>query len=153
VTGRQHVDYHTFIDHRKPSGTSSEIYKGVLAGRARAVFNGKVYVRPNAQQTDASQSNSNLLLSRDAEVDTKPQLEIYADDVKCSHGATVGQLDEQMMFYLRSRGIEKEVARGMLTYGFAHDIVERMDIAPLRSRIEELLIRKLPFGESVKAAL
>ena len=152
VAGRQHVDYHTFIDHKKPLGISREFYKGVLAGRSRAVFNGQVYVRPNAQKTDAAQSNNNLLLSRDAEVDTKPQLEIYADDVKCSHGATVGQLDEQMMFYLRSRGIDKEVARGMLTYGFAHDIVERMNIAPLQSRIEELLIRKLPFGESVKTA-
>ena len=150
ATGRQHVDFHTRIDHRKPHGSSHELYKGVIGGRGRAVFNGKVYVHPGAQKTDATQSNENLLLSRDAEVDTKPQLEIYADDVKCSHGATVGQLDDQMMFYLRSRGIEENMARGMLTYGFAHDIVERMDIEPIRARIENLLTSKLPYGEFVR---
>ncbi|MCP4406293.1 MAG: Fe-S cluster assembly protein SufD [Gammaproteobacteria bacterium] len=152
VNGRQHVDYHTLVDHRQPHGISREFYKGVLAGRSRAVFNGQVYVHQDAQKTDAVQSNKNLLLSPDAEVDTKPQLEIYADDVKCSHGATVGQLDEQMLFYLRSRGIEEDLARGMLTYGFAHDIVERMGIAPLRSRVEDILLKKLPQRPSVKEA-
>lgn len=151
VTGRQHVDFHTRIDHKKPCGVSREFYKGVIGGRGRAVFNGKVYVHPHALKTDAAQSNKNLLLSRDAEVDTKPQLEIYADDVKCSHGATVGQLDEQMMFYLRSRGIDENLARGMLTYGFAQDIVERMDLEPIRNRIEHLLTTKLPYGEFVRA--
>ncbi len=151
VTGRQHVDFHTRIDHKKPYGVSREFYKGVIGGRGRAVFNGKVYVHPHALKTDAAQSNKNLLLSRDAEVDAKPQLEIYADDVKCSHGATVGQLDEQMMFYLRSRGIEENLARGMLTYGFAHDIIERMGIEPIRKHMEQLLTTKLPYGEFVKA--
>lgn len=150
ASGKQHVDYHTRIDHRYPHGTSREFYKGVLSGRARAVFNGKVYVHPDAQQSDAEQSNKNLLLSKDAEVDTKPQLEIYADDVKCSHGAAVGQLDEQMLFYLRSRGIKDEIARGMLTYGFAHDIVERMDIAPIQALIEDILITKLPHAAHMK---
>ncbi len=150
ATGKQHVDFHTRIDHKKPHGSSREFYKGVIGGRGHAVFNGKVYVHPDAQKTDAAQSNKNLLLSRNAEVDTKPQLEIYADDVKCSHGATVGQLDEQMMFYLRSRGIEENMARGMLTYGFAHDIVERMEIEPIRARIENLLTSKLPYGEFVR---
>ena len=151
ANGKQHVDYHTRIDHKKPHGTSREFYKGVLGGRARAVFNGKVYVHPDAQKTDAEQTNKNLLLSRDAEVDTKPQLEIYADDVKCSHGATVGQLDETMLFYLRSRGIDEAVARGMLTYGFAHDIVERMDIEAIRGVIEQILTSKLPHAEHLDA--
>ncbi len=150
VNGRQHVDYHIRIDHNRPYGTSREYFKGILGDRARAVFNGQVYVHPDAQKTDASQTNKNLLLSRDAEVDTKPQLEIYADDVKCSHGATVGQLDEEMLFYLRSRGIDERVARGMLTYGFAHDIVEQMDLAPIQARIEDILTSKLPHGHYMK---
>lgn len=142
--GRQHVDYHTRVDHKMPEGVSREYYKGVLSGRSRAVFNGKVQVHQDAQKTDAEQSNRNLLLSRDAEVDTKPELEIYADDVKCSHGATIGQLDENSVFYLRSRGIPQPVARGMLTYGFAHDIVERMGLEPVRRLIENILVSKLP---------
>lgn len=150
VSGRQHVDYHTRVDHRKPHGTSHEFYKGVLAGRSRSVFNGKVYVHPDAQKTDAVQSNKNLLLSPHAEADTKPQLEIYADDVKCAHGATVGQLDDRMLFYLRSRGIDKAAARGMLTYGFAHDIVERMGIAEIREQVETALMSRLPDAEFIK---
>lgn len=142
--GRQHVDYHTRIDHTKPFGTSREHYKGILSGRARGVFNGLTHVHPGAQKTDASQSNDNLLLSRDAEVDTKPQLEIYADDVKCSHGATVGQLDEDMIFYLRARGIEAQAARGLLTYGFAQDVVDRMHLAAVRNAVEEVLLGQLP---------
>lgn len=142
--GKQHVDFHTRVDHLKPEGRSREFYRGVLSGRARAVFNGKACVHPDAQKTDAQQSNKNLLLSRDAEVDTKPELEIYADDVSCTHGATVGQLDETMLFYLRSRGVPEEAARGMLTYGFAHDIVERMGLKPIRRRIERSLTRALP---------
>ncbi|SAL82481.1 cysteine desulfurase activator complex subunit SufB [Caballeronia terrestris] len=145
MTGdRQHVDHHTRIDHTKPRGKSREFYKGVLAGASRAVFNGKVVVHPDAQQTDAHQSNHNLLLSENAEVDTKPQLEIYADDVKCSHGATVGQLDADQIYYLRSRGVDDLSARALLTFAFARDVVERLSLSPLRSRLEKLLLGQLP---------
>ncbi len=123
--GRQHVDFHTRIDHRAAHGTSREFYKGVLDGRARGVFNGKVHVHPHAQKTDAAQSNANLLLSPHAEADTKPELEIYADDVKCSHGATVGQLDETAVFYLRARGIGEAEARALLTAAFAGEVIDR----------------------------
>ena len=140
---RQHMDHHTCIDHAKPRGVSRELYKGVLNGAARAVFNGKVIVRPDAQKTDAHQSNRNLLLSENAEVDTKPQLEIYADDVKCSHGATVGQLDESQIFYLRSRGVDEQDARKLLTYAFAEEIVSRCGFAALRGRLQELLASRL----------
>jgi Fe-S cluster assembly protein SufD len=148
--GRQHVDHHTRVDHVRPRCTSAEFYKGILDGYSRGVFNGRVYVHPDAQKTDASQTNRNLLLSRDAEVDTKPQLEIYADDVRCSHGATVGQLDERMLFYLRSRGIHEATARGMLTYGFAHDMVERMGLAPVRECVEDVLVNRLPVSAAIK---
>ena len=150
VGGRQLVDHHTRIDHAKPRGTSREFYRGVLDGAARGIFNGKVVVHPDAQHTDAEQSNHNLLLSKAAEVDTKPQLEIYADDVKCSHGATVGQLDDNMLFYLRSRGIEPEVAKALLIYAFAHDIIGRIRLDPLKRRIERHLISMLPEGERIK---
>jgi len=149
--GRQHMDHHTCIDHAKPRGVSREFYNGVLDGAARAVFNGKVIVRPDAQKTDAHQSNRNLLLSEDVEVDTKPQLEIYADDVKCSHGATVGQLDENQIFYLRTRGVDESAARSVLTYAFAEEIISRAAIAPLRDRLEELLINRLPDARLVRA--
>jgi Fe-S cluster assembly protein SufD len=149
--GRQHVDHHTCIDHANPRGVSRELYKGVLDGAARAVFNGKVIVRPDAQQTDAHQSNRNLLLSEGAEVDTKPQLEIYADDVKCSHGATVGQLDPEQIFYLRSRGVDDASARALLTFAFAEEVIARVGIAPLRARLEKLLLGRLP--ERVKELL
>ncbi|SOE63652.1 Iron-regulated ABC transporter permease protein SufD [Burkholderia sp. D7] len=142
--GRQHVDHHTCIDHAQPHGTSREYYRGVLAGAARGVFNGRVIVRPDAQQTDAHQANHNLLLSRDAEIDTKPQLEIFADDVRCTHGATVGQLDESQLFYLRSRGVDETTARALLTYAFARDIVERVRIDALRGRLENLLLARMP---------
>jgi Fe-S cluster assembly protein SufD len=141
--GRQHVDHHTCIDHARPRGVSRELYKGVVDGAARAVFNGKVIVRPDAQKTDAHQSNRNLLLSEGAEVDTKPQLEIYADDVKCSHGATVGQLDENQVFYLRSRGVGEDVARKVLVHAFAEEIVGRCGIVPLRDRLHGLLADRL----------
>ncbi len=150
VNGRQHVDFHTTVEHAKPRGASHEFYKGILDGRSRGVFNGRVLVHPDAQMTDSEQSNKNLLLSRNAEVDTKPELEIYADDVKCSHGATVGQLDENMLFYLRSRGIDKDSARGLLTYGFAQDIVNRMSIAQVRDYLEEILVSQVPDAEHVK---
>jgi Fe-S cluster assembly protein SufD len=151
ASGRQHMDHHTLVDHARPRGTSREFYKGVLDGAARAVFNGKVIVRPDAQQTDAHQSNRNLLLSDHAEVDTKPQLEIYADDVKCSHGATVGQLDAEQVYYLRSRGMDDASARALLTFAFAEDVATRVNCAPLRARLEQLLRGRLP--EQVKELL
>lgn len=146
--GRQHVDNHTLIDHAQPRGTSLEYYKGVLDGRARAVFSGKIIVRPDAQHTDAQQTNHNLLLSRDAEADSRPQLEIYADDVKCSHGATVGQLDKDALYYLQSRAIDHDTARNLLIYAFANDILTRLKIAPLRERLEHLLTHRLLHGQA-----
>jgi Fe-S cluster assembly protein SufD len=153
VGGRQHVDHHTRIDHAEPHGTSREYYRGVLDGAARGVFNGRVIVHRDAQQTDTHQANHNLLLSRDAEIDTKPQLEIYADDVKCTHGATVGQLDEKQLFYLRARGIEERMARALLTYAFARDVVERVRIDSLRGRLEKLLLARTPEGERIRELL
>jgi len=150
VGGKQHVDHHTRVDHAKPNGKSREYYRGVLDGASRGVFNGKVVVYPGAQRTDAQQANHNLLLSRDAEVDTKPQLEIYADDVKCTHGATVGRLDDAQIFYLRSRGFEEPIARTLLTYAFAHDVIERIRIASVRTRLEQLLLSRLPQGHRIK---
>ena len=150
VGGRQHVDYHTRVDHAKPNGSSEEVYKGILDGRARGVFNGRVIVHPDAQKTDARQSNKNLLLSRNAEIDTKPELEIYADDVKCAHGATVGQLDEQALFYLRSRGIGEDHARGLLTYGFAREILDRVHLAPLHDKLTEELLQRMPNAEQIR---
>jgi Fe-S cluster assembly protein SufD len=150
---RQHVDYHTRVDHTKPECTSDEDYRGILDGRARGVFNGRVYVHPDAQKTDARQSNRNLLLSRNAEVDTKPQLEIHADDVKCAHGATVGQLDERMVFYLRSRGLGEAAARALLTYGFARDLVDRMEIAAVREQTAGALLERMPSAQELKDIL
>lgn len=144
--GRQHVDNHTRVDHRKPNTRSREVYKGVLAGHSRGVFNGKVVVHQGADGTDADQSNPNLLLSRDAEVDAKPELEIYADDVKCSHGATVGQLDRDALFYLRSRGMDEEEARGLLTYAFCREVVDRLRLDAARERLATELLGKLPTG-------
>lgn len=141
--GRQHLDNHTHIEHEKPQGTSRERYRGVLAGRARAVFHGRIVVRPGAQKTDAQQENHNLLLSREAEVDTKPQLEIYADDVKCAHGATVGQLDTDALFYLRSRGMDEKGARALLTVAFAREVIEGISLAPLRARLEDTIMDRL----------
>ena len=150
VSGRQHVDNHTRIDHLEPYGTSHESYRGVLDGHSRAVFNGKVVVYPGAQKTKAYQANHNLLLSRDAEVDTKPQLEIYADDVKCTHGATVGQIDENQLFYLRARGVEEAMARGLLVHAFAHDVIERIRVTSLRTRLEQILFTRLPQGSRIR---
>lgn len=150
---RQHVDHHTRIDHIAPESSSQEHYRGVLDGAAHGVFNGKVVVHPGAIKTNAHQLNHNLLLSRQAEADTKPQLEIFADDVQCTHGATVGQLDEDSLFYLRSRGIDAELARSVLTYGFANDIIERVRVPYLRHRIEHLVLDRLPLGEQVKDLL
>lgn len=142
--GRQHVDNHTYVDHAEAHCSSREYYKGVLDGRGRAVFNGCIMVRQDAQHTDAHQSNHNLLLSDDAEVDAKPQLEIFADDVKCSHGATVGHLDGDALFYVRSRGIDEQNARSLLTYAFARELVARAGIPAVRAVVERDLLAWLP---------
>jgi len=153
ANGRQHVDFHTNVEHVAPQCESREYYKGIAGGRGRGVFNGRVHVHPHAQKTEAHQTNRNLLLSRNAEIDTKPQLEIHADDVKCSHGATIGQLDEQMLFYLRTRGIPEDTARGMLTYGFARDVVERIDRPDLRETIGASVLAHLPGGDGLREIL
>ena len=144
VKDDQRVDHHIHVDHRKPHGTSHQLFKGLLDGTSQAVFSGKVYVHPKAQKTDAQQSNRNLLLSDDALVHTNPQLEIFADDVKCSHGATVGQLDKEAIFYLRSRGLDEVAARRLLTYGFASDVLEQIKISVVRDHLEQLLSTWLP---------
>jgi Fe-S cluster assembly protein SufD len=143
VNGARLADNHITIDHAKPNCNSHQVYKGILDGNGRAVFNGKIIVREDAQKTDAKQTNRNLLLSEGAVVDSKPQLEIFADDVKCTHGATVGQLDEDALFYMRSRGISQELARTLLTFGFAEDLVSRITLDPLRVHLEHLLMEKL----------
>jgi Fe-S cluster assembly protein SufD len=139
VKGSQHVDHHTVIDHRVPHCTSRELYKGVLDDTSSGVFNGRVIVREHAQKTDSKQSNKNLLLSDDALVNTNPQLEINADDVKCAHGATIGQLDPEAMFYLRSRGIAELAARRILTEGFMADVSDRIRLAAVRDTLRGLL--------------
>lgn len=131
-TKRQHIDNHTRINHNKPQGISREFYKGILNDRARGVFQGRVVVVEEAQKTDSEMNNRNLLLSNHAEVDTKPQLEIYADDVKCAHGVTIGQLDEQSIFYLQSRGIDVEAAKKILTLAFANEMVEKVNLKSLK---------------------
>jgi Fe-S cluster assembly protein SufD len=144
------VDNHTTIDHAQPHCTSREIYKGILAERSHGVFNGKIVVRPDAQKTDARQTNRALLLSEDAQIHTKPQLEIFANDVKCTHGAAVGQLDDEALFYLRSRGLSAARARQLLIHGFAADVLARLPFAPVRARVEERIQRHLA-GVSVTA--
>jgi Fe-S cluster assembly protein SufD len=134
-----------------PHCTSHELYKGILDGKAHGVFNGKIYVHQDAQKTDAKQTNQTLLLSQDAVINTKPQLEIYADDVKCTHGATVGQLDTEAIFYLRSRGIGLEEARNLLTYAFANDIISRVKVEPLRAQLEEFLLASQHLSQADKA--
>jgi Fe-S cluster assembly protein SufD len=142
VNGTQHIDNHTSIDHTKPHGTSHEMYKGILDDQSRAVFNGRIIVRQDAQKTDSKQTNKNLVLSDEAVIDTKPELQIWADDVRCTHGATIGQLDAESLFYLQSRGIGKEQARGLLTYAFAQDIVDRIKIPALKDSLEKILFEK-----------
>ena len=139
VKGKQHVDNHTRVDHVKPHCNSRELYKGILGGSAKGVFNGKIYVHTAAQGTDAKQTNKNLLLSEDATINTKPQLEIYNDNVKCMHGSTVGQLDQDGLFYLRSRGIELNDARKLMTYAFASEMIGKIKVAKLRSWLEETI--------------
>lgn len=143
IDDRQHVDNHTRLDHAEPNCDSFEVYKHVLAGHSTAVFNGKIFVHQDAQKTDAKQTNQALLLSRDATMNTKPQLEIFADDVKCTHGATVGQLRQDAMFYLRSRGIGQEQARAILVYAFAAEVLEKIRHAGIREALEAMLYAKL----------
>lgn len=143
VTTGQHADTHSVIDHRQPHCTSRQLYKGILDGKSRAVFNGKIFVRHDAQKTDAMQTNKNLLLSNDARVDTKPQLEILADDVKCAHGAAVGQLDEEELFYLKTRGIHPDLARNLLTYGFAEEVIGKIKIESIRTQLDAMVLNRL----------
>lgn len=143
VEDGQHTDTHSRIDHRVKNCTSHQNYKGILDGKSRAVFNGKVFVHENASGTDANQSNKNLLLSNDARVDTKPQLEIFNDDVKCAHGATVGQLEEEELFYLLSRGLNEDLARNLLTYGFAEEIINKIEIPSIKRQLDEAVLNRL----------
>ncbi|MDQ6905033.1 MAG: Fe-S cluster assembly protein SufD [Bacteroidota bacterium] len=143
LKGTTHVDNHTLVDNKMPNCFSNEFYKGILDDSATGVFSGKIFVRPDAQKTNAYQSNKNILLSDNATINTKPQLEIFADDVKCSHGCTIGQLDEEALFYLRTRGISKEHAQSMLLKAFAEDIVSQIKLIPLRNYVEELIVDRL----------
>jgi Fe-S cluster assembly protein SufD len=143
VGGRQHVDNHVTVDHAVPRCASQQLYKGILDGSARAVFNGRIVVRPDAQKTDANQTNKHLLLSDGVEVDSKPQLEIFADDVKCTHGAAEGQLAPEALFYLRSRGLGEAAARALLTYGFAREVVDRIASEPLQAYVARTLTERL----------
>ena len=142
LDGAQHCDHQTRVEHVAPNCFSRELYKGLLDGTSRGVFNGKVYVHPEAQKTDGKQENHSLLLSRTAHVDTKPELEIFADDVRCTHGATVGQLDETALFYMKSRGVSAETARQLLTYAFAADVLETIELAAVRDGLEALTLAR-----------
>ena len=144
ANGRRLVDNHTTIHHARPHCSSHELFKGILDGEARAVFNGKIIVAIDAQKTDAKQTNKALLLSEDAQINTKPELEIFADDVKCTHGATVGQLDEDALFYLRARGLGLEQARSVLIHAFAGDLLNHIAIEPIRDQLDDLLLAQLP---------
>jgi Fe-S cluster assembly protein SufD len=143
VGANQHADTHSVIDHKQPHCTSHQLYKGILDGDGRAVFNGKVLVRHGAQKTDAMQTNKNLLLSDRARVDTKPQLEIFADDVKCAHGAAVGQLDPEELFYLHARGINPALARNLLTYGFAEEVIGKIKLESIRSELDQAVLNQI----------
>jgi Fe-S cluster assembly protein SufD len=153
VEDRQHVDHHTKVDHVRPHGSSRELYKGILAGRSTGVFNGKIAVWKDAQKTDAKQNNQNLLLSEDAEINSKPQLEILADDVKCTHGTAIGQIDRDVLFYLRTRGIGEGAARSLLTYGFAFDALARIKVEAVRYWLESEILSQLQSGEEIRETL
>ena len=150
-SGTQHLDNHTTIDHATPHGVSRELYKGILDGRARGVFHGEIIVRPHAQKTDAMQTNKNLLLSKEALVNSTPALEIFADDVKCRHGSTIGQLDAGALFYLRSRGIGEVEARQLLTYAFAADVAERIRVPSVRDAVHGAMGLRLAGGGGPEA--
>jgi Fe-S cluster assembly protein SufD len=153
LAGKQHVDNHMLVEHVKPHCYSHELYKGILNERARAVFSGRIYVHKGAQKTDAVQNNRNLLLSKNAMVNSNPQLEIFADDVRCTHGSTTGHLEEEAMFYLRSRGIPLAAATSLLTYAFASEFIERVKFEPLKRDLNEFLFSRLPGGEIVRDAI
>jgi Fe-S cluster assembly protein SufD len=150
--GRQHVDNHTVLDHAAPHAASHELYKGILDGDSSAVFNGKILVRKDAQKTDAKQTNKNLVLSESAAINTKPELQILADDVRCTHGATVGQLDEEALFYLRARGIGQTDARDLLIYAFARDVIDRIGIPSVREYLEKALFESLAYSRRLAEA-
>ena len=150
ASGRQHVDNHTRVRHGAPHTRSHEDYKGILDGHSRGVFKGSVLVERDSQKIEAHQASGNLLLSANAEIDTKPELQIYADDVVCSHGATVGQLDPVALFYLTSRGIDEETARGLLTFAFADEVIAQIGLAPIRAKLEEIIVGRLPDSETLK---
>jgi Fe-S cluster assembly protein SufD len=156
LDGEQHCDHQTRIEHAQPNCFSREVYKGVLDGRSHGVFNGKVYVHPVAQKTDGKQTNNTLLLSKEAQVDTKPQLEIFADDVKCTHGATVGRIDENALFYMRSRGVDAATARRLLIYAFAADVLETIEQPEVREGLErftlERFVKEMAAPEMVNVA-
>jgi Fe-S cluster assembly protein SufD len=147
----QHIDNFVNVEHLAPNCRSNQLFKGVLDDMSTAAFNGRIFVARDAQGTAAYQKNNNILLTDDAKMDTKPQLEIYADDVKCSHGATVGQIDENAMFYLQSRGIDRREARLMLMFGFAHEVLQNIRIEPLRERMDNLVMQRLK-GELSRCA-
>jgi Fe-S cluster assembly protein SufD len=144
--GRQHLDNYMLVEHASPHCSSRQFYNGILDDHAHGVFHGRIVVQKDAQKTDAKQTNRNLLLSDNAQIDTKPQLEIYADDVKCTHGATIGQVEEQALFYLRSRGIDEASARGLLLYAFASECLDRMSCAPVREYLQKQVQQWLPEG-------
>lgn len=150
TSGNQHVDNHLLVEHMAERTTSNQVYRGVADDRGRGVFNGKVYVAKNAQKVEANQASNNLLLAKLAEIDTKPELEIYADDVKCSHGATIGQLDDTMLFYLQSRGIDAETARALLIFAFVDEIVHRIPYPAIRAHLEANLVGRLPDADIIR---
>jgi Fe-S cluster assembly protein SufD len=146
LDGKTQVDNHTIVDNVMPNCFSNELYKGIMDGDSTGIFNGKIFVRKDAQKTNAYQSNKNILLSDNASANTKPQLEILADDVKCSHGCTIGKLDEEAMFYLRARGIGERNAQALLLHAFAVDILDNIKTAPLRTYIDQLISERLDFN-------
>ena len=146
VDKENHIDHHTTIEHKEAHCSSNEHYKGILSGKSTGVFNGRIHVHPDAQKTDAIQNNQNLLLSDDAIIHTKPELEIYADDVKCTHGATVGQLDEKGLFYLRARGLNRKEAQQILVRAYVNEIIENVSDEKIRSKLMELILDRLPKG-------
>ena len=143
LSGNTHADNHTVVDHKEPNAYSSELYKGIMDDKSTGVFNGKIFVRQNAQKTNAFQSNKNILLTNDATVNTKPQLEIWADDVKCSHGCTTGQIDQDALFYLQARGIRKDKAMAILLQAFASDVLENLENKAIKDYVKAIIIKRL----------
>jgi Fe-S cluster assembly protein SufD len=151
ANGRQHMDNYMLVEHASPHCNSRQFYNGILNAQGHGVFHGRIIVHKDAQKTDAKQTNRNLLLSDDAQIDTKPQLEIYADDVKCTHGATIGQVDENALFYLRSRGLDEAQAKHLLLMAFANECLDRMNEPPVRKHLEALVSRYMPESASYAA--